>query len=188
MSQLQIMDFWLVMRYFTQQPTATRSETLLRGTRSWILRLTLAYSSHFSNQTYFQAEPPKRLTDISNLVRGIWFEVDVMSTGMLLFQYLIDSCERPIRPPGHPEIPILRWKRDTAFRIFGASSPQLMDGLCGAPFVEVETGNVAGFFHLAYGDWAECEHWTTLLQRDGMLLETMFCQRVCRSEFAVVRT
>ena len=31
-----------------------------------------------------------------------------------------------------------------------------MDGLCGAPFVEEETGNVAGFFHLANGDWAEC--------------------------------
>ena len=42
------------------------------------------------------------------------------------------------------------------FRIFGASSPQLMDGLCGAPVVEAETGNVAGFFHLANGDWAEC--------------------------------
>ena len=31
-----------------------------------------------------------------------------------------------------------------------------MDGLCGAPVVEIETGNVAGFFHLANGDWAEC--------------------------------
>jgi hypothetical protein len=121
-----------------------------------MVQLTPAHSSHFSNQTYFQAEPPKRLADTSNLVRGTWFEVDGMSTGMLSFQYLIDSFERPVRPLGHPEIPVLRWKRDIAFRIFGASSPQLMDGLCGAPFVEVETGNVAGFFHLANGDWAEC--------------------------------
>jgi hypothetical protein len=117
---------------------------------------TPAHSSHFSNQTYFQAEPPKRLADTSNLVRGAWFEVDGMSTGMLSFQYLMDSWKRPIRPPGHPEIPVLNWRRDMAFRIFGASSPQLMDGLCGAPFVEVETGNVAGFFHLANGDFAVC--------------------------------
>jgi hypothetical protein len=31
-----------------------------------------------------------------------------------------------------------------------------MDGLCGDPFVEVNSGAVAGFFHLANGDWAEC--------------------------------
>jgi hypothetical protein len=112
--------------------------------------------AYFSNQTYFQAEPPKRLVDTSNLVVGTWFEVDGMSTGMLSFQYLINSWECPVQPPGHPQIPVLKWKRDITFRIFGASSPQLMDGLCGAPFVEVETGNVAGFFHLANGDWAEC--------------------------------
>jgi hypothetical protein len=35
-------------------------------------------------------------------------------------------------------------------------SPQLMEGLYGAPFVEIETGNVASFFHLANGDWVEC--------------------------------
>jgi hypothetical protein len=121
-----------------------------------MIQLTPAHFSHFSNQTYFQAEPPKRLADASNLVEGTWFEVDGMSTGMLSFQYLIDSWEYPVRPPGHPKIPVLKWKRDMTFRIFGASSPQLMDGLCGAPFVEIETGNVAGFFHLANGDWAEC--------------------------------
>jgi hypothetical protein len=121
-----------------------------------MVQLTPAHFSHFSNQTYFQAEPPRRLADRSNLVRGTWFEVDGMSTGMLSFQYLRDTFECPVRPPGHPPIPVLQWKRDVAFRIFGASSPELIDGLCGAPFVETETGNVAGFFHLANGDFAEC--------------------------------
>jgi hypothetical protein len=121
-----------------------------------MVQLTPANFSRFSNQTYFQAEPPKRLGDTSNLPFGAWFEVDGMSTGMLSFQSLGKSWELPVRPPGHPEIPVLKWKRDTTFRMFGASSPQLMEGLCGAPFVEAETGIVAGFFHLANGDWAEC--------------------------------
>jgi hypothetical protein len=121
-----------------------------------MVQLTPAHFSHFSNQTYFQAEPPKRLADTSNLVLGTWFEVDGMSTGMLSFQYQINSWECPVQPPEHPQIPVLQWKRNMIFRIFGASSPELMDGLCGAPVVETETGNVAGFFHLANGDFAEC--------------------------------
>src|SRR6202000_3066797 len=112
--------------------------------------------SRFSNQTYCQAEPPKRLVSTANLLMGAWHEADGMSTGLLSFLCLIKSWENPIRPPGHPQIPVIQWQRDVTFRIFGASSPQLMDGLCGAPFVEEETGNVAGFFHLANGDWAEC--------------------------------
>lgn len=41
------------------------------------------------------------------------------------------------------------------FNVFGATSPKLVEGICGAPLVE-DTGLVAGFFHLAAGDWAEC--------------------------------
>ena len=121
-----------------------------------MVQLKPAQSGRFSNQTYFQAEPPRRLVATEDLVLGTWFEVDGMSTGMLSLQYLGNSFQMPVRPPGHPEIPVLKWKHDTLFRIFGASSPELMDGLCGAPFVEVDTGNVAGFFHSANGDWAEC--------------------------------
>lgn len=121
-----------------------------------MVQLTPAHSSRFSNQMYFQAEPPQRLVEMCDLVRGTWFEVDGMSTGLVSFLYMIDAWEKPIRPPGHPEIPVLQWKRNNVLRIFGASNPELMDGLCGAPFVEIGTGNVAGFFHLANGDWAEC--------------------------------
>lgn len=121
-----------------------------------MVRLTPAHSNQFSNQSYFQAEPPKRLIESCDIPKGAWFEVDGMSTGMLAFSFHTNSMERPVRPPGHPRIPVLHWKQDIVFRTFGASNPQLIDGLCGAPFVEAETGNVAGFFHLANGDWAEC--------------------------------
>jgi hypothetical protein len=83
-----------------------------------MVQLTPANLSRFS--TYFQAEPPKRLVDTPNIVRGSWFEVDGMSTGMFQFQYLGDSWEYPVRPPGHPKIPILKWERDMTFRIFGS--------------------------------------------------------------------
>jgi hypothetical protein len=61
-----------------------------------MVQLTPAHFSHFSNQTYFQAESPNRLADTSNLAKGTWFEVDRMSTGMLSFQYPVDSFERPV--------------------------------------------------------------------------------------------
>jgi hypothetical protein len=121
-----------------------------------MVRLTPAHSNRFLNQSYFQAEPPKRLIERCDIPKGAWFEVDGMSTGMLTFSYLTDSMEHPVRPPGHPRIPVLQWRQNIVFWTFGASSPQLIDGLCGAPFVEAETGNVAGFFHSANGDWAEC--------------------------------
>ncbi|KFY21184.1 hypothetical protein V491_03097 [Pseudogymnoascus sp. VKM F-3775] len=121
-----------------------------------MVQLTPANSNRFTNKTYFQAEPPRRLAEQRELFRGTWFEVDGMSTGLLSFQYWADSMERPRRPPGHPPIPVSRWKLDITCRIFGATSPEMIYGLCGAPFVEERTGNVAGFFHLANGDWAEC--------------------------------
>lgn len=121
-----------------------------------MVQLIPKYTNQFSNQTYFQAEPPKRLVGKDSLLKGMWFEVDGMSTGLLSFQYVFDSIERPNIPAGHRETPVPQWKHNVVFRIFGASNPELMDGLRGAPFVEVETGNVAGFFHSAGGDWAEC--------------------------------
>ena len=69
---------------------------------------------------------------------------------------MIESWEHPIRPPGHAKISVLKWQREVVFRIFGVANTGMMDGLSGAPFVEVQTGNVAGFFHSPDGDWAKC--------------------------------
>jgi len=109
-----------------------------------------------ANSSRFSTEPPKRLVETYDLAPGTWFEVDGMSTGLLSFLFMSNSFENPVRPPGHPRVPFLKWQHNVVSRIFGASNRQLMDGLCGAPFVEERTGNVAGFFHLANGDWAEC--------------------------------
>lgn len=51
---------------------------------------------------------------------------------------------------------ILCPQRPAGFEAFGNINPTMQEGLCGAPFVETRTGNVAGFFHLASGDYAEC--------------------------------
>lgn len=124
-----------------------------------MVQLTPANSNQFSNATYFQAKPPKQLVEVDDLEQRTWFKVDGMSTGLLSFQYMWDAFKKPfiIRPPGHPETPVLQWRQDLVFQVFGAANPELMDGICGASLVEVRTGNVAGFFsHLASGDWAEC--------------------------------
>lgn len=87
------------------------------------------------------------------MVPGSWFEVDGMSTGLLSLLYCGRSMERP---PGHPPIPVSQWQQKNLFEVFGATNPELIEGMCGAPLVEQGTGLVAGFFHLAVGDWVEC--------------------------------
>jgi hypothetical protein len=86
--------------------------------------------------------------------RGTWFEVDGMSTGLLSFNFIGHTLQPPISPPGHPSIPFLDWRLDFVTRIFGATNPTVMDGICGAPMVEERTGNVAGFFRLGNGEYA----------------------------------
>lgn len=54
--------------------------------------------------------------------------------------------------------------------IFGASNPKLTDGLCGAPIVEVDSGNVVGFFHLGAGDYAQCAALDDLIAEDWVLV------------------
>jgi hypothetical protein len=118
-----------------------------------MVQLTPANSNRFSNETYFQAEPPRRLVESREIRRGTWFEVDGMSTGLLSFNFIGHTLQPPISPPGHPSIPFLDWRLDFVTRIFGATNPTVMDGICGAPMVEERTGNVAGFFRLK---WRVC--------------------------------
>lgn len=121
-----------------------------------MVQLTPANFSRYTNNAYFQAEPPRRFAENADMVPGSWFEMDGMSTGMLSLMYSGTALEKPIRPPGHPPIPFHLWQHKNLFNMFGATSPQLVEGSYGAPLVEEETGLVAGFFHLAAGDWAEC--------------------------------
>lgn len=68
----------------------------------------------------------------------------------------LNSFKKPIRPSRHFAIPVPQWRHNTVYQIFGATNTEHMDGICGALFVEVQTGNVAEFFHLANGDYTEC--------------------------------
>lgn len=121
-----------------------------------MVRLTPENLSRFSNASYFQAYPPRRLIESDMMTPGSWYEVDGMSTGLLSFWYCATLAEPLLRPPGHPEIPHRQWRLNPMYRIFGATNSTMVDGVCGAPLVEESTGNVAGFFHRADGEFAIC--------------------------------
>ena len=73
-----------------------------------MVQLTPASSDRYTNRVYFQAEAPRRLAEVSDMVPGSWFEVDGMSTGLLSLLYCGRSMERP---PGHPPIPVSQWQQ-----------------------------------------------------------------------------
>ena len=60
-------------------------------------------------------------------------------------------ARRPQRPIGHPEVNFTEWHTEVLFRVFGNVSSPISDGVCGAPFVDIESGGVVGLFHLSDG-------------------------------------
>lgn len=95
-----------------------------------------------------------------------------MSTGLVPLMFYGQSLRPSIRPPGHPSIPIMEWKRDIIARIFEVTNDELREGMCGAPIVEGRTGNVAGFFPLGAGIGLVLLHLIIWLQKDGGLFDT----------------
>lgn len=55
-----------------------------------------------------------------------YFEVDGMSTGLITILFCGSSMEMPLRPLGHPPIPVMHWQRYSIMEIFGASNPKLI--------------------------------------------------------------
>ena len=121
-----------------------------------MVRLVPSQISNYSNNVYFQGEPPKRLITADEIEPNSYFEVEGMSTGLITLCFRGTAMETPLRPQGHPPIPVLLWQRYSIMEMFGASNPDLIDGLCGAPIVGIDSGDVVGFFHLAAGDYAHC--------------------------------
>jgi hypothetical protein len=109
----------------------------------------LTPSRTFSNESYFQREPPRRLVEADDINVGAFFEVEGMSTGMITLWFRGRSVERPMCPAGHQKVPMTEWRHYNVNQIFGAANSELLDRLCGAPIVGVDSGDVAGFFHLA---------------------------------------
>ncbi|MCJ1239519.1 hypothetical protein MMC14_007515 [Varicellaria rhodocarpa] len=115
-----------------------------------------SYASQITNSSYFKAEAPRRLVRADNLMQGALFEVEGMSTGLVMLQSQGKIMKKPPQPSGHPPTPFTRWRVRNVFRFSGTSNSELLGGLCGAPYVGIGSGDVAGFHHLGGGDWASC--------------------------------
>lgn len=118
----------------------------------------------FTNSSYFEAVPPRRLltSEDTRNTRGHWYLADGMSTGCVAMMQAGIIHEFPPRPPGHAEIPYAQWKKQNSlysklYAMIGATGgePDVADGLCGAPIVEesAESQGVAGFFQFEDGNY-----------------------------------
>ena len=73
-----------------------------------MVRLTPANSDRYTDRVYFQAEPPRSLAEVRDMIPGRWIEVDGMSTGLLSLLYCGRSKERL---PGHSSILVNQWQQ-----------------------------------------------------------------------------
>jgi hypothetical protein len=119
-----------------------------------LVKLTPAASSSFTNVCYFQAEPPTRLLEMSQILQGSWSEVDGMSSGLFSMMNIGTETMRPIRPTGHHEIEFEEWDTRLVDFLFGNVNSAISDDVCGAPIVDIESGGVSGFFNLSNGIFA----------------------------------
>ncbi|KAJ5516580.1 hypothetical protein N7527_008140 [Penicillium freii] len=120
-----------------------------------LVKLTPAASSNFTNSCYFQAEPPTRLLEMSQISQGSWNEVDGMSSGLFSMMNIGTQAMKPKHPAGHPELEFEEWDARSVYFLFGnVNSRAISDGVCGAPIVDVDIGGVSGFFHLSDGFFA----------------------------------
>ncbi|CAI7614785.1 unnamed protein product [Penicillium viridicatum] len=120
-----------------------------------LVKLTPAASSNFTNSCYFQAEPPTRLLEMSQISQDSWNEVDGMSSGLFSMMNIGTQAMKPKRPAGHPELEFEESDARSVYFLFGnVNSRAISDGVCGAPIVDVDTGGVSGFSHLSDGFFA----------------------------------
>lgn len=119
-----------------------------------LVKLAPSEAHKLSNRVYFQAEPPVRLVSADEITQGSWAEVDGMSSGLVSLHCDGVALFRPVRSPGRPKIFFSEWTAFNILQIFGAVNDGMVDGMCGAPNVGCETGDVLGFFHLGNGSYA----------------------------------
>lgn len=95
-------------------------------------------------------DPLKMLVSGDMIEAGSWSEVNGMSSGLINLMAIGRRFEAPVRPPpGHPVIPFEEWKAMSVNAIFGGINPVMSEGICGAPVLQCETGEVVGIFHLS---------------------------------------
>lgn len=110
----------------------------------------------FSNNSYFEAQTPKRLLrsqQLENSCYGSWFCADGMSTGLVfLFLQGVSSYEaRRHANPRAIEMEFAEWRTENIYHMIGPTGGTTKDGLCGASIVHDNSvdGGVTGFFQLA---------------------------------------
>lgn len=116
-----------------------------------LVSLTPAASANFTNNCYFQAQPPRMLLEGHQIKQGSWSEMDSMSSGLVSLMAYGTMFEKPKRPPGHPPIEFRHWRPFTLSSLFGVINTAVSEGVCGAPIVNCDTSGVGGFFHLFDG-------------------------------------
>ncbi|KAJ5473279.1 hypothetical protein N7475_002845 [Penicillium sp. IBT 31633x] len=116
-----------------------------------LVKLTPAVSSSFTNSCYFQAEPPTRLLEVSQVSQGSWSEVDGMSSGLFSMMNIGTQIMQAKRPAGDPELEFEEWDTRSVHFLFGNVNKVISDGVCGAPIVDIASGGVSGFFHPSDG-------------------------------------
>lgn len=121
-------------------------------------------SIRFTNSTYFDAIPPRRLltSEDTRNTRGSWYVADGMSTGCVAMIQAGIIDELPPRPPGHVETSFAQWQEETSvysklYAMIGATggAADVADGLRGAPIVEdsAESQGVGGFVQYQDGNY-----------------------------------
>lgn len=121
-------------------------------------------SIRFTNTSYFDAIPPRRLltSEDRSSTRGSWYLADGMSTGCVAMMQAGIIDELPPRPSGHVEISYTQWEKESSvysklYAMIGATGGvvDVADGLCGAPIVEdsAESQGVGGFFQFTDGNY-----------------------------------
>ena len=112
-------------------------------------------SIRYTNGKYFEANTPKRLLRSNEIIDGVFFAVDGMSTGIVFFQSQGITLHIPPRPQNNPAITCTQmYDQGIVWRNFGTVSAVPRVGVCGAAFVSEDDGGVAGFFQLANDDFA----------------------------------
>lgn len=121
-------------------------------------------SIRFTNSSYFDAIPPRRLltSDDTRNARGSWYLADAMSTGCVAMMQAGIIDELPPRSSGHVMISYTQWEKEKSvysklYAMIGATggAAEVADGLCGAPIVgeSADSQGVGGFFQFEGGNY-----------------------------------
>lgn len=116
----------------------------------------LSPGNKFSNITYFNANPPKRLVDkayaSAYIDRTCWFEVDGYTGGKIDLLYEGPRVHKKDLPDELLNMHSLSLQRDYMFYDCGIDEQEIKSGICGAPITHEPStdseldGVVLGFF------------------------------------------